>query len=57
MSVQSGDYDDENLLNKVNSRDLVPVDGNSELLDDKIKMIQQQAKISDNERNRSSKNN
>lgn len=57
MSVQSGDYDDENLLNKVNSRDLVPVDGNSELLDDKIKMIQQQAKINDNERNRSSKNN
>lgn len=42
MSVQSGDYEDDNLLNKVNSRDLVPLDGNNEYVEDKIKMIQKQ---------------
>lgn len=60
MSVQSGDYEDENLLNKVNSRDLVPVEGNADQVEDKIKMIQKQAGKNENEKNnrdRESKNN
>lgn len=44
MSVQSGDYmDDENLLNKVNSRDLVPVGDNNNDVEAKISEIQSMA--------------
>jgi len=48
MSVQSGDYDDENLLNKVNSRDLVPIDNNNDV-EAKINQIQSMAQELDRE--------
>jgi len=48
MSVQSGDNDDENLLNKVNSRDLVPI-GNDNDVEAKITQIQSMAQELDRE--------
>lgn len=48
MSVQSGDCEDENLLNKVNSRDLVPIDNNEDM-EAKINEIQSMAQEKDRE--------